>query len=135
VKLTTDGPLRILLVEDEAMNRALLRASLARSRDSRVKQAVVTEAGSLNSARELAGQAEYDLLLLDRRLPDGDGFDLARELQDTSAVSRPVIVALTADAVPATRSAAVEAGCAAVLTKPFRPLELIALIEGMLDEA
>jgi len=125
-------PLRILSVEDEPLNRALLRASIARSRKSRLSESEFVEAPTLKEARRLVTLSRYDLVLLDRRLPDGDGFQLARELTAMPAARRPVVVALTADAVPATREAASAAGCTAVLIKPFRPSELINLIEEII---
>ena len=121
-------------MEDEPLNRALLRASIARARTSRLSEAEFVEAPTLREARRLVSLAQYDLVLLDRRLPDGDGFELARELLDIPPRRRPVVIALTADAVPATREAARRAGCNAVLTKPFRPSELIALIEEVLSD-
>lgn len=104
-------PLRILSVEDEPLNRALLRASIARAATSRLSEAEFVEAPTLTEARRLIALSRYDLVLLDRRLPDGDGFQLARELMTTPVSSRPVVVALTADAVPETRDAANAAGC------------------------
>lgn len=127
-------PLRILSVEDEPLNRALLRASIARAATSRLSEAEFVEAPTLTEARRLIALSRYDLVLLDRRLPDGDGFQLARELMTTPVSSRPVVVALTADAVPETRDAANAAGCAAILIKPFRPSELIALIEEIVSD-
>lgn len=127
-------PLRILSVEDEPLNRALLRASIARAATSRLSEAEFVEAPTLTEARRLIALSRYDLVLLDRRLPDGDGFQLARELMTTPVSSRPVVVALTADAVPETRDAANAAGCAAILIKPFRPSELIALIEEIVPD-
>lgn len=124
--------LRILVVEDEPLNRALLRASLVRAQDPQLKHAQLTEASSLADARRVLAESENDLVLLDRRLTDGDGFELAREIAGQPEGQRPLVVALTADAVPATRAAAAEAGCVAVLTKPFRPSQLVALLEGLL---
>jgi len=127
------GRLRILSIEDEALNRALLRASLGKSDNHRLAGAELVEAVNLADARAALAGAIYDLVLLDRRLPDGDGFDLARELN--GAPDRPRILALTADAVPATRSAAIESGCDALLTKPYRPAELLSLIERLIEAA
>ncbi len=131
----TDTPaerLRILVVEDEPLNRALLRASVERAQIPQLKHAKLTEAASLAEARGVLAQSEQDVVLLDRRLTDGDGFDLARDIAGQPEARRPLVVALTADAVPATRAAAAEAGCVAVLTKPFRPSQLVALLEGLL---
>jgi CheY-like chemotaxis protein len=130
---TESQTLRILSVEDEPLNRALLRASIARASTSLLSEAEFVEAPTLTEARRLVNIAHYDLVLLDRRLPDGDGFQLARELMTRPAAWRPVVVALTADAVPETRDAANAAGCTAILIKPFRPSELIALIEEVLS--
>ncbi len=125
--------LRILSVEDEVLNRALLRAVLERASDRRLRDAELVEATTLAEGRSRAAQSEHDLVLLDRRLPDGDGFDLARELRAMRTAVRPIIVALTADAVPATRTAAVDAGCTAIVVKPYRPSELTAVIGQLLD--
>ena len=120
-----ESRLRILSVEDDALNRALVRASLARAGDQRVRSAEVVEVTSLSGARLALGSGTFDFVLLDRRLPDGDGFELATEIRSGSGSSRPVVVGLTADAVPQTTVAAMEAGCDELLTKPFAPHELI----------
>lgn len=127
--------LRLLAVEDEALNRALLRASISRSGDERLMTAQVTEAATLADARAATRADTFDVVLLDRRLPDGDGFELATELRDSPGGQRPIIVALTADAVPATRAAATSAGCDAILTKPYVPAELISLLAARLDRS
>ncbi len=125
--------LRILSVEDEPLNRILLRAVLERADDGRLREAELVEATTLAEGRRRAAEGEHDLVLLDRRLPDGDGFELARELRAMHTPIRPIIVALTADAVPATRVAAVGAGCTAIVVKPYRPAELTAVIGNLLD--
>lgn len=125
--------LRVLAVEDEPLNRALLRATLARSGDERLATAVLTEVTSLAQARSASRENLYDVVLLDRRLPDGDGFELVPDLRRGAGPGRPIIVALTADAVPATRAAAMTAGCDAIMTKPYVPAELTALLAAQLD--
>lgn len=127
------GGLRILSVEDEPLNRALLRATIVRAPDERLRAATLVEAGSLAEARRQLADARYDIVLLDRRLPDGDGFELARELRARDDDARPHLVALTADAIPETRQAAIDAGCDAVLTKPFPLGELSALVTRLID--
>jgi CheY-like chemotaxis protein len=127
--------LRILSVEDEPLNRALLRASIARAPDERLRTAALAEAASLEAARSLLADGAFDIVLLDRRLPDGDGFDLARELSDLPDESRPHVVALTADAIPETRRAAADAGCVAILTKPFRLADLADLVGRLVDSS
>jgi CheY-like chemotaxis protein len=125
--------LRILVVEDEPLNRALLRAIFERAADHRLRDAELVEATSLADGRLKVLGSDYDLILLDRRLPDGDGFDLARELRAARPLDGPIILALTADAVPAAKEDAIEAGCTATVTKPCRPAELTALLRDLLD--
>src|SRR5437762_10668649 len=78
-------PRSILLVEDEGPNRALARAVLARSMDPRVAGIVLLEAPNLARAREILDSQHVDLVLLDVRLPDGDGLALAAELHERHA--------------------------------------------------
>ena len=125
--------LRILVVEDEALNRALLRAVLERAADDRLRSAVLVEATNLAEGRVMAATATHDVILLDRRLPDGDGFQLAREIRAAGSSASPIIVALTADAIPATQVDAMAAGCTAILIKPYRPGELTSLVVELLD--
>jgi two-component system KDP operon response regulator KdpE len=121
-------PLTILLVEDEAMNRTLMRAVLTRASDPRVRLARLLEADTVAGARRHLTEATVDILLLDVRLPDGSGLDLARELVATGAESRPRIVILSASVLPSERAAAIEVGCDAFLGKPYRPSDLLDLL-------
>ncbi|MDP9271153.1 MAG: response regulator, partial [Chloroflexota bacterium] len=97
-----DRPARVLLLEDEALNRALVRATLARAEDPRLRDAELTEAGTIAEARAALAASTFDMLLLDVRLPDGDGLELAASLPRP----RPLIVALTASIVPSPRAQA-----------------------------
>lgn len=129
------GPLRILIVEDETLNRALFRAVLARATGPSIRDATVTEAPSLGAARAALARGSPDIVLLDVRLPDGSGLDLARELAARPAAERPRVIVTSASVLPAEREAAVAAGCDAFLGKPFRPSELLALLSAQVDEA
>jgi CheY-like chemotaxis protein len=120
-------PLRILLVEDEAMNRTLMRAVLTRASDPRIRLSSLVEAETIAEARERLARGAIDILLLDVRLPDGSGLDLARELVATGQ-ERPRIVILSASVLPAERAAAIEVGCDAFLGKPYRPADLLDLL-------
>jgi two-component system KDP operon response regulator KdpE len=128
------APLRILIVEDEATNRLLLRAVLARSTDQLVRTAELVEAETLASARSLLRTGPWDILLLDVRLPDGSGLDLVADVAARTATEggdRPCIVVLSASVLPQDRAAALETGCDAFLGKPFRPDELVELLSEM----
>jgi two-component system KDP operon response regulator KdpE len=123
----------ILLIEDEGPNRALARAVLTRSKDPRVAGIVLLEAPNLATAREILGSQQVDLVLLDVRLPDGDGLALASELQE-NARTRPIVVVLSASVLPSERDAALRSGADAFLAKPYHPNELVALVGRLLEK-
>ena len=110
----------ILLIEDEGPNRALARAVLMRSKDPRVAGIVLLEAPNLATAREILDSQQVDLVLLDVRLPDGDGLALAAELHERMK-NRPIVVVLSASVLPSERDAALRSGADAFLAKPYHP--------------
>jgi DNA-binding response OmpR family regulator len=122
----------ILLIEDEGPNRALARAVLTRSTDPRVAGIVLLEAPNLARAREILAAQHVDLVLLDVRLPDGDGLTLASELREGK--NRPIVVVLSASVLPSERAAALRSGADAFLAKPYHPNELVALVGRLLEK-
>ena len=124
------GPsrLRILLVEDEKLNRDLVRAILTRAGDATVAGADLVEAESLSAARAALAAEPFDILLLDVHLSDGSGLTLAQELADHPPVRRPAVIALTAGIFPEQRKAALAAGCHTILSKPHTAAELLAVL-------
>jgi two-component system KDP operon response regulator KdpE len=124
-----EGPIRILLIEDEVLNRALVRATLNRADDARLRDAELTEAPSIADGHRALEAGTFDVLLLDVRLPDGNGLDLAASLPKP----RPLMVAMTASVVPSPREAAMKAGCDGFLEKPFQPHDLQAVLAHLLD--
>jgi DNA-binding response OmpR family regulator len=116
--------LRILLVEDEPELGAALAARL------KAEGFVVDLAASLGEAIEAVLGAEYRLLLLDRRLPDGDGLSLLPVLR-TRPAPPPAIVLTALDDVP-DRVAGLDAGAEDYLIKPFAFEELLARIRVLL---
>jgi two-component system KDP operon response regulator KdpE len=127
----TADALRVLLVEDEALNRALVRAVLDR-RAAELPPLQLTEADTLDRARAMLEETPADIILLDVRLPDGSGLDLARDLRDGRVgAASPVVAILSASVLALERVAAEAAGADAFLAKPFVPGELTALIHRM----
>lgn len=121
----------ILLVEDEELNRTLVKAVLARAKIDAVRDARVLDATSIAAARDQLGNADIDLILLDMNLPDGNGLTLARELAAGNVPAgraKPVVVAVTASVLPQDRAAALEAGCDGFLDKPYAAADLIAVV-------
>jgi CheY-like chemotaxis protein len=117
---------RILLVEDDDLNQRLVRTVLARSGDPVLRSACLVQAASLAEARAALATSAVDVVLLDMNLPDGPGLSLAAEVQRTGS-GGPAIVALTG-AGPEQGDAALAAGCAAVLGKPYKAAQLCALV-------
>ena len=127
----TENPRRILLVEDEDLNRTLVKAVLARARIDAVRDAEVLDAGTLAAARKQLANEDVDLVLLDMNLPDGNGLTLARELAADGPPPgrrRPAVVAVTASVLPQDRAAALAAGCDGFLDKPYGAAELVAVV-------
>ena len=127
----TDHKHRILLVEDEDLNRTLVKAVLARAQIQAVRDAEVFDAGSLAAARQQLRDEDVDLVLLDMNLPDGNGLTLARELVTEGPPPgrrRPAVVAVTASVLPQDRAAAIAAGCDGFLDKPYAAAELVAVV-------
>ena len=117
-------------MEDEPLNRSLLRAVLERARDARIRTARVDEAGDLRGAREHLADHSVDLVLLDVRLPDGSGLDLVREIR--AREKELGIVVMSASVLPAAREEAARAGCDAFVSKPYVAQELIDTIGRLL---
>ena len=125
----SERPIRFLLIEDEVLNRALVRATLTRAEDERLRDAELVEAPTIAEGRRAMEKGSFDVLLLDVRLPDGNGLELAASL----AEPRPLMVAMTASVVPSPRDLAMEAGCDGFLEKPFQPRDLQAVLTRLLD--
>jgi two-component system, OmpR family, response regulator len=114
---------RVLLVEDEAKLAALVARGLSERGD--VVDVVGTGAEAVASA--LVG--EYDVVLLDVRLPDLDGFQVCRRLRE-DRVWTPVLM-LTARTAVADRIAGLDSGADDYLAKPFAFQELLARMRAL----
>lgn len=122
----------ILLVEDEAATRALVHAAVSRADDPRVRSARLVDAPDLATARRQLTEDPPHVVVLDARLPDGDGLELARELRAPRSAARPRIIVSSASVLPAQRAAALATGADLFLAKPFRTAELTAALASML---
>jgi CheY-like chemotaxis protein len=128
--VTAEHP-RILLVEDEELNRTLVKAVLSRAGIAAVREAEVLDASTIAAAREQLDTEDVDLVLLDMNLPDGNGLTLAGELAAGTVAAgrpRPRVVAVTASVLPQDRAAALEAGCDGFLDKPYAAADLVATV-------
>lgn len=133
--LADDNPPVVLVVEDEAPNRALLRAVFGRAADRRLREATLIEAPDLATARSILDSQRVEIVLLDIRLPDGNGLSLAHELRSLPPAERPRVLVLSASVLPGERDAALAAGVDRFLGKPFRPSELVDTILELVEAA
>lgn len=123
----------LLVIEDEAPNRALLRAILSRAADPRLRNATLIEAADLATARSILARQAVTVVLLDVRLPDGNGLALARELRRRPSADRPRVLILSASVLPNERETALAAGADGFLGKPYRPPDLVAWLLQLIE--
>ena len=116
--------MRLLLVEDEPEMASML-ASVLRTRGM-----VVDIARSLAVAREAIRSAEHDVVLLDRKLPDGDGLELIPLLR--AAERHTPVIVLSALGATEDRIAGLDSGADDYLPKPFSSDELMARLRAVL---
>jgi DNA-binding response OmpR family regulator len=95
----------------------------------------VDAAGTLAEGRICLKEQDYDALLLDLMLPDGDGLDLTRELRAQARTRRLPLLMLTARGEPMDRIVGLEIGADDYLPKPFEPRELLARVKALLRRA
>lgn len=121
-----DGPLRILLVDDEPENRLVLRGMLE------PLGFALFDAQDGGHCARLAGQVRPDLILMDLWMRPVDGFAAARLLRNQASLQTLPIVALTAAAFEQDRLRAMESGFDAYLTKPVRRATLLQTLADLL---
>jgi len=119
---------RILLVEDNEMNRDMLSRRLARSG----YEVVIAVQG--DQGVELARTASPDLVLMDMSLPVLDGWEATRRLKGDPATREIPVIALTAHAMSGDREKARAAGCDDFDTKPVEYARLVSKIEDLLQK-
>lgn len=117
--------MKILLVEDDDMSRDMLSRRLQR----RGHEVVVAEDGA--SALRLAAEAPPQLVLMDLRMPDPDGWETTRRLKADPRTKDVPVIALTAHTADADRATALQAGCADFDSKPVDIDRLLAKIRAL----
>jgi CheY-like chemotaxis protein len=120
---------RILLVEDNEMNRDMLSRRLAR----RGYQVALAMDGL--SGVEMASAHAPDLVLMDMSLPVLDGWEATRRLKAAPGTRHIPVIALTAHAMSGDRERALQAGCDDYDTKPIELPRLLGKIEALLGGA
>jgi CheY-like chemotaxis protein len=117
---------KILLVEDNEMNRDMLSRRLTR----RGHEVVVSVDGEEGLA--MAASEGPDIILMDMSLPVVDGWEATRRLKAAPGTAKIPIIALTAHAMASDREKALEAGCDDYDTKPVELDRLLGKIDALL---
>jgi len=120
---------KILLVEDNEMNRDMLSRRLVRQG----YEVIIAEDGARSVA--IATSDRPDLVLMDMSLPVIDGWEATRRIKATPELRKIPIIALTAHAMATDRDKALEAGCDDYDTKPIELRRLLDKIETLLAAA
>jgi two-component system cell cycle response regulator DivK len=117
---------KILIVEDNEMNRDMLSRRLAR----RGYEIVAAIDGAEGLAR--AQSDRPDLILMDMSLPVVDGWEATRRLKEDAETAAIPVIALTAHAMAGDREKALQAGCDGYETKPVELPRLLKTMEKLL---
>jgi CheY-like chemotaxis protein len=120
---------RILIVDDKATSRELLRTVLERDGYS------IVEAADGGEALQKARGENPDLILLDLQMPVLNGYEVLTELRQDSRYRTLPIIALTASAMQGDREKALAAGFTAYLTKPVTLAHLREIVQRLLATA
>jgi len=118
---------KILLVEDNEMNRDMLSRRLIR----RGYEVILAEDGA--AGLEAARAQRPDLVLMDMSLPVMDGWEATRQIKASEELRSIPVIALTAHAMAGDEEKALNAGCDAYETKPVELSRLLAKIESLLS--
>jgi two-component system, cell cycle response regulator DivK len=120
---------KVLLVEDNEMNRDMLSRRLMR------KGYAVIMAVDGAEAVAMAESERPDLILMDMSLPVIDGWEATRRIKATDATHGIPVIALTAHAMAGDREKALEAGCDDYDTKPIEFMRLLEKMDALLTPA
>jgi two-component system, cell cycle response regulator DivK len=120
---------RILIAEDNAVNRELLRELLE------ILGCSVTEACNGQEALEMMEQEQPDLLLLDISMPVLDGFATVRKIRENPKLSALPVLAVTAYAMRGDEEKILNSGFDGYLSKPVNSQSLAIALDGHLGKA
>ena len=113
----------ILVVEDQADNRRILRDMLGNAGYELVEAESGEEALTAVEARR------PDLILMDIQLPVMDGYEATRRIRSNPDLKSALIIAVTSYALAGDEAKALAAACSAYVTKPFSPRALLAKVQ------
>jgi DNA-binding response OmpR family regulator len=116
---------KVLVIEDNIDTQNLLKKYLQHLYDLRI-------APDLHSAWELIEKEDWDVIILDRGLPDGDGLEICAKLKRFNLDGKFPVIILTASSELEEKIKGLTAGADDYVIKPFEPRELLTRIEVVL---
>jgi len=118
--------MNILVVEDEPNNMKLITIIL-KKHGHETKEAYTGKEGI-----EKAAFFQPDVILMDIRLPDMDGFEATRKIKEIENIRNVPVIALTSYSKDDTMEKAIKAGCCGFLEKPINPVTIMDDIKGII---
>lgn len=118
----------VLVVDDEKLNRELLKDRLNR------KGINVIEAAHGKEAYQLSRDKEFDLIIMDLKMPVMDGYQALARIQEDQSIKDLPVVALTAAATEEEQKNANQAGFDDFICKPLLEEDLLKIINNFLEE-
>lgn len=115
--------MNVLVIEDDPSVGTLVKAVLKKNKNK------VDLAETAGRGEELISQKSYDMIILDLGLPDGDGYDLCKDLREQE-ITTPVLI-LSAEQETDVKVKCLRVGADDYLTKPFNTDELLARLEAI----
>ncbi|CBE69667.1 putative response regulator in two-component regulatory system (CheY-like protein) [Candidatus Methylomirabilis oxygeniifera] len=116
----------ILHVEDNQYNRKIIRDLLSKHNYE------IMEAHNGEAALDALARRRPDLILMDIQLPKLSGLEVTRRIRADPSLAQIPIIAITSFALSGDERTAFEAGCSAYIAKPFRPRDLLEMIQRFL---
>ncbi|WP_374444501.1 response regulator [Epilithonimonas sp.] len=117
---------KILIVDDDPRNIFALKLTLkAKGYD------VASSLSGQDAIAMLSNDSDIKVVLMDMMMPDMDGYQTMKIIRETEPVSKTVIIAVTAQAMPEDREKCLEAGADAYVTKPINVDILLNTIEKL----
>lgn len=115
--------MNVLVVEDEQSVRVLVKAVLEKNGNN------VSQAPTAQEGKQLALNNDFEMIILDLGLPDGNGFDIAEAIRE-KGITTPILI-LSAEQETDVKVKCLKSGADDYLTKPFNPEELMARVEAI----
>lgn len=117
---------RILIVEDEPLMAQVVSRILGD------QGASIVTAGSVSEAEALIDRETFDIVILDRMLPDGDGLQIFKKLRASPALKNLPVLVLSGKTAPEDQMDGLNLGADDYILKPFSHLELKARVEALI---